>query len=133
MTFQEFTTHPFVNDFHYIRKLLDENRRQRKEFQYMKEEIENVNEGSKHMKEEIENLKKGSKMQLILLILFLFSFLSLGYYTVLTTRAITDSELNLTRAEFKRKLNQTRVKHKRELIQSRAITDFELNRTRTEF
>jgi hypothetical protein len=24
MTFQEFITHPFVNDFHYIRKLLNE-------------------------------------------------------------------------------------------------------------
>ena len=38
MTFQEFTTHPFVNDFHYIRKLLDDNRRQRLEFQHYKED-----------------------------------------------------------------------------------------------
>ena len=38
MTFEEFTTHPFVNDFRYTRSLLDENRRQKKEIAQMKKE-----------------------------------------------------------------------------------------------
>ena len=58
MTFQEFTTHPFVNDFHYIRKLLDDNRRQRLEFNQYKEENERK---FALLFKEIENMKKGKE------------------------------------------------------------------------